>query len=422
MQARHGERGAALVIALMLLMALAFVGAALIFTAGGDLKVAGADRRGTQAEFVAEAGVQEAMHRLALEPGTDVTVNGETFDAAIRDTSDAPDPNWEVRIFAPDGSDPTSAGSLAYTPTVQSADSSMDYMRDGAYLSIRHKWRDRNGDGIRDADEVVLFDPSKLPPENFDTGSPVEVIQVAGHRASARRRLEVETARFPFSPNVMAALNCNTIVDLRGTVNVCGHNHRADTPENTHLETNPPCSPNYDEPSGHLSAVMTTGDEVLTNGSTDLLGEPSASDTTSSNPFYSLAEALGVTQDIVDYLLAHADYHSAHDANPLDGITYINGNATGGNKFVDIHGSGLLYVSGDLEMAGNSAWRGLIYVDGDFKITGNPWILGAVLVRGKSQTNPGFGGGTPTILFSEAMIRISLEMAFDYVVLSWKEL
>ena len=422
MQARNGERGAALVVAIMMLLALAFVGAALIFTAGSDLKISGADRRGTQAEFAAEAGVQEAMHRLAMRPGDEVTVNGETFDPAVRDTNNTPDPDWEVRIYAPDGSDPTSAGSLTYAPTVQSTSTGLDYLREGAFLSIRHKWRDLDGDGVRDAGEVVRYDPSKVPPENFTTGSIIEVIEVAGHRASARRRLQVETTRFPFTPNIFGALTCDSPIDVRGTVNICGHNHQADTPENTHLETNPPCSPNYDEPSGHLYGITTTGDEIDVSGSTDLLGEPAATDTSSTNPFYTLAEALGVTQDIVDDFLGRADHTSATEGSPLDGVTYIAGNATGGEKFSNVFGSGLLYVKGDLDIAGNFAWRGLVYVEGDAMLTGNPWILGAFIVKGTSQTTPGFSGGDPTILYSEEMIRIALEMAFDYIVLSWKEL
>ena len=420
-RAREGERGAALVLVLAMLLALGFVGAALIYTAGGDLKVSGTDRRGTQAQFAAEAGVQEALARLAMRPGTDVTVNGETFEAAIRDTTPNLDPEWEVGIYTPGGEVPSSGNaSASFTPTVQAVASALDYARTDEWLSIRHKWRDLNGDGVRDANEIVRYDASLIPPENTTEGSPVEVIEVAGHFADARRRLRVEVTRFPFTPNVMAALNCNTGADLRGNVHVCGHNHSVDTPENVHLETAPPCSPNYDEGYDDLPAVMTTGDNVLVSGSTDLLGTPAATDTISTNPFYTLAEALGVTQDVVDAILADPDHTSSHDGNPLEGITYIDGDATGGEKFNSVEGTGLLYVDGDLDISGGFAWRGLVFVTGDVRITGNAWVLGAVMVQGESEY--GFGGGDPSILYSRDMIRIALEMAFDYIVLSWKEL
>jgi hypothetical protein len=100
-------------------------------------------------------------------------------------------------------------------------------------------------------------------------------------------------------------------------------------------------------------------------------------------------------------------------------ITYRNGNATGGEKFNNITGSGLLYVNGDLDVSGNFVWRGLIYVEGDFHITGTPWILGGVMVRGRSDYS--FSGGSPAILYSSEMLRLSLERAFQYVVVSWKE-
>jgi len=399
-QAKQSERGTALIVSLMMLLALGFVGAALIFTAGGDLKVAGADRRGTQAQSAAEAGVQEVLHRLSLRPTT-VTVNGETFDAAIRDTVPALDPDWEVRIYSPANSSPTSAGSLAYIPTVQSDVTGLDYLRDGAFLSVQHKWIDRNADDIRDANEMVRYDANVIPPENFDSGSPIEVVTVAGHRSDARRRLEVETTRFPFNPNVVAALVTNEKADVRGNVHICGMNHQATTPTGTHLETGPPCSPNYDEADGHLSGVTTTGDEVDVTGSTNLLGQPAAIDTSSTNPWYSLAEALGVTQDVVDQVLADPDHVSSSDGSPLDGITYVNGDATASEKFNAITGSGLLYVNGDITM------------------TGGAWILGAVMCKGASEY--AFAGGTPSILYSREMLRIALEMAFDYVVLSWKE-
>jgi hypothetical protein len=37
----------------------------------------------------------------------------------------------------------------------------------------------------------VLYDASRFPPENFDTGSPVEVVEVEGWRGDARRQVRV---------------------------------------------------------------------------------------------------------------------------------------------------------------------------------------------------------------------------------------
>jgi hypothetical protein len=42
------------------------------------------------------------------------------------------------------------------------------------------------------------------------------------------------------------------------------------------------------------------------------------------------------------------------------------------------------------------------------------------MVHGHSDYS--FSGGSPAILYSRDMIRISLESAFSYVILAWKEL
>jgi hypothetical protein len=132
-----------------------------------------------------------------------------------------------------------------------------------------------------------------------------------------------------------------------------------------------------------------------------------------------LAETLGLTQPEVDEILANADWHSSRDANPLDGITYFVGDATGGETFNNCVGSGLLYVTGDLDCAGNLSWKGLIYVEGDFKITGTPWVLGAIVVRGRSDY--AFTGGDPAILFSSEAIDYYIRQHLKYVEIGWKE-
>lgn len=419
MRENKSERGAALIVSLMLLLAMGFVGAALISMSSADLKVAGYDQRGTQAQFAAEAGIQEVLHRLAARPGETVSVNGETFDPAIEDTNSPIDPNWEVRVYSPSGTTPTSGDpSLSYTPTVKDASEGLDYL--ATDLSVKYKWLDVNGDDVRDDGEIVLYNAGDVPPENLTTGTPVVIIQSEGTRGKAARRIQVEATRFPFTPNVLAAISSDNGVGVTGNVKICGQNHDGNTPPGTHLESAPACSPNYDKASGHLPAVTTTGDPVNTGGSSSLLGFPAATDTSSTNPFYTLAETFGVTQDVIDDMLANADYTSAGAANPQEGITYIDGDATGGNKFNGGTGSGLLYVDGDLDISGNFQWSGLIYCEGDIKITGTPWILGGIVAKG--STDWAFSGGNAGILYSDEAIRFAMASAFSFVILSWKEL
>src|SRR4029450_629223 len=80
----------------------------------------------------------------------------------------------------------------------------------------------------------------------------------------------------------------------------------------------------YHETSGHMAGVATTGDAVDQKGANKTDGPP-VPDTDAGNLWYSLAEALGVTQSQVDDLLNNADHTSIID--DLDGVTYIQGDA-----------------------------------------------------------------------------------------------
>lgn len=412
------QDGAALVVAMLMLLGLAAMGMAAVTISSTDYVVAGMDRERAMALNTAEAGLAEAVHRLGLRPGETVTVGGSAVDASISDPADPPNPNWEARIFltAPTAAPAASDANDFHTGTIQSAGNYLEYAHasdpDGAIL-IRHKLRDFDGDGTA---EVALYDPSQIPPENPNTGFPIERVTITGHEGQAQRGIQADLIRFPINPQVNAALSADGSVDLRGNVTVCGHNHRLDTPGGTQL---PNCSPDWDEASAHLPAVTTTGHAVNTQGSTDLLGSPSPTNTAATNTFRDLSQTLGLTADELTQILDSADRNDLSEADPWDGITYIQGDIriNGGT------GSGLLYVTGDLELAGNFEWTGLVYVEGQLKNTGDTWILGGVMARGGGLAEAvDFGSGTPAILYSRQALVQTLNSAMDYVVLSWKEI
>lgn len=411
------ESGAALAVVLLMLLGLAAMGMAATWIGSTDLSVAGGQRQRAEALHVAEAGLAEAMHRLGEQPGTMVSLGGTDYDISIQDPSNPPNPDWEARIFATDpGAAPSSGDAdVFHTGTIQPAGDYLAYghATDPEFaVSIRHKMRDFNGDGVA---EVALYDPSRVPPENGTTGFPIQRITVPGFEGRARRTVQADVMRFPLNPNVFAGLMSDGAVDLRGNVTVCGHNHRIDTPAGTQL---PSCSPAWDEPNGNLFGVMTTGDAVGTRGSTDLLGSPSPTSTDPTNTFLSIAEALGLTQQEWTDLAANADRTDPAAPMPWNGITVIDGDVSlsGGS------GSGLLYVTGDLRVSGGFEWTGLVYVEGVLRNTGNVWILGGVMARGGGEAVAvDFGAGTPAILYSREALVQSLMAASKYVVLSWKE-
>jgi hypothetical protein len=421
------EKGAALVFAILIIVALFVLGSGMAILTRTDVNIARNQRQDIQALYVAEAGVEEALYRLSLQWPTVMYVNGGSINAAIADTSRPIDPNWKVRVFlATPGNEPSPGGSEMHTVTIQPQSDWLEYGSDADLsnvLTIEHKWKDLDDDGVREAGEIVMYDPSRFPPENFSTGTPVEVIELAGTRGSAERNIQVEAVRYPINVNARAALFCDRGVDVRGNVEICGHDHSFQTPVNT---TIPDCMA-WEYCSGRTNCiatgcvpgVLTTGDVVDRRGSTDLQGSPTPMDTSSTNQFLSLAETLGLTQAELDDILANADYHSSRDADPLDGITHFVGDATGSESFNNTTGSGLLYVTGSLDVNGDLIWKGLVYVEGDFKITGTPWILGAIVVRGVSSY--AFSGGDPTVLFSSEAIEYFIRQHLKYVEIGWKE-
>jgi hypothetical protein len=409
------EDGNILVLTLIVLFAISIIGGTLAMVSSMDLKIAGNQRTTTQALFVAEAGLTEAVHRISLPNPTNVTVGGWTGNAAISD-SEPYDPNWETRIYltAP-GAAPAAGGSVVSTGTIQNPNNPyLEYSETAGtddVLTIRHKWRDRDGDSARDANEVVRYDPMQMPPENFNSGFPVEVVTVAGQSAEGRRIVQAEVARKILIARTLGALYVDKAVKLTGNCAFCGWNHNVNTPPGTQ----PNACVAWHLPSGNLPGVTATGDEVKTQGSADVLGNPTPIDNAATNPFYSLPEVLGLSAAEVNKMLANADNTSI--TNPLNGITYINGNA---NINSNLTGQGLIYVTGDLKAAGSFRFKGLIYVEGDVHFTGTPWVLGSMIVRGTSDFN--FSAGNAAVLYSKDAISQALSGALPCLMLSWKEL
>jgi hypothetical protein len=423
------ERGLGLVVAILSILVLFAFGAALAFLARVDVGISRHQSLHVEAIYVAEAGVEEALHRLALTDPTMITVNGVSMNAAIRDSVRPYDPNWRAKIFLCNpGSEPAAPIGDYHTSTIQGSADWLEYSSPGdvgTALTIEHKWQDLDGDGVREDGEIVLYDALKYPPENFSTGKPVEVVSVVGRSATAERRIRVDATRFPVSANVLAALMCDKGVDVRGDVTVCGHDHSIDTPFYTMFpdcEDYEHCGPPthaYCEDAGCLIGIITTGDEIDRRGTTDVSGYPEPMDTSSANHFYTLPEALGLTPEEIDEILANADWRDVQHGRWQDGITYVDNESEPEVKWNTGGGSGLLYVTGNFATEGNFRYKGLVYVEGDYRLLGTASIIGAVIVKGHSEY--AFTGGNPCILYSSEAIAEGISKHTGYIKLGWKE-
>ena len=380
-----------------------------------DLKIAGNQRSTTRALPVAEAGMNEAIHRLSLPNPTTMAVAGWTGNAAIGDREPY-NPNWTARIYLTGpGSAPAGSANVYTTGTIQ--DPSQPYLVYSAasgtdrVLTIQHKWRDRDGDNVRDANEIVRYDPIQMPPENFASGFPVEIVTVTGRASNAERVIQGEVTKRTMLARTLGALYCDKAVRLTGNCAFCGYNHNMNMPAGTKPNA---CVP-WHLSSGHLPGVTTTGDNVQAGGSSYTGGNPIPIDNSGTNPWYTLADVLGISQAEVNTMLAQADNTSV--VNPMNGVTYINGDASVNSNLT---GEGLLYVTGDLKGSGSFNFKGLVYVEGDVKLTGTPWILGSVIVKGTSDFN--FSAGNAGVLYSKDALATYLSRSMPCLMLSWREM
>ena len=410
----RNERGNVLVIALLLVFATMIIGGAVAMMSATDTKISGNQEMGTEAQFAAEAGISEAVHRLAVPYPTIEKVGGQDVNISIQDMPPY-DPNYKayITLTAP-ADNPDIAGSVMTAGTLQDLNGDfLNYSKpDGTdeVVTVEHKWDDLNADGVRDADEIVLYDPLQVPPENFIKGNPIDIVTVTGHSGTGRRIIQTEVTHQRLQFKTKGALYTDKATGVSGSSVFCGYNHDLFTPAGTVLNA---CYA-YHETTGHMAGVATTGDAVNQSGANKTDGQP-VTDTDAGNLWYSLAEALGVTQSQVDDLLNNADNTSIID--DLDGVTYIQGDA---KLNAGVVGHGLLYVTSDVIVNGGFEYWGLLYIEGDCKIVGTPWILGTVMVKGSADFQ--FNSGNCGILFSEEAIQQYVGGLFPMQVLAWREM
>ena len=168
-----------------------------------------------------------------------------------------------------------------------------------------------------------------------------------------------------------------------------------------------------------MIGIITTGDVVDKRGTTDVDGSPDPEDTSSTNHFYTLPEALGMTHEEIDVILASADWRDVQHTRWQEGVTYVDNAGESEAKWNNGGGVGLLYVTGDFATEGNFTWTGLVYVEGDYRLLGTASIIGSVIVRGVSEY--AFTDGNPCILYSSEAITDGLSKHLGYVKLAWKE-
>jgi len=418
---RSDQRGMALVIALLILLALSMLGAALMVTVGTETRIAGHQLRNTQALAIAEGGVQEAMLRLRA---------GEVPDNLNKHAV-------TVIYEAPAGSLPVSGADTTSLPTLQPAGSYLGYssatkqlatgsLKDLRMLTVRYKTVITSG--ASPDTQIVRYDDTHNPKFNTTTGTAVFQVVSTGGSGSAMRGVVAEVTRSKFNILARAAVAAQVGIQFKGNIKICGHDHRADT--QTGAEP-PTCNLPYGS-GGWLSSdahgsCMPGGwseDEITQQGSPNIYGEPSPEDENNGTGFYSGPwDALGMSQ--TDFWSWVGPAQSSVPGGVPNGIYRLDDdgvaqNQSGSWSFNGGDADGLLYCDGDLRINGNFTYRGLIYCEGDLDINGNAWILGGIIVRGKTIVK--IANGSAIVLYSaEAIQQYISKYGGNIRMLSWRE-
>jgi hypothetical protein len=400
---RGDERGMALVLALLVLLVLTVIGAALMANVTTETKIAGHKVRDTQALTLAEAGVQEAMLRIR---------NGEIVD-------DLNPRNVHLIYNNVAGSLPVSGADTTSLPTLQPAGSYLSYStvnKNPAVLSVKYKTK---------AGVILRYDETATPRINTVTGNPIWIIQSTGNNGSAYRSIYAEVTRSRVNVLARSAVTANVGIDFSGNIEVCGHDHRADTP----LYTQPPgCNAGVGTwlaPTAHATCLpgAWSSKGVKKKGSGNVIGEPSNWKEYQNGFYAGPWDALGLLQSEfwpwigapvnTEPAVPRGIWHLDSDA--------IKQNGSGAYAFNGGDGEGFIYADGDLQINGSFTYRGLIYAEGDINVNGNMWLLGGLIAKGKDGVK--IANGSAVILFSSEAIAQSISKYGGNIrTIAWREL
>ncbi|HYR84078.1 MAG TPA: PilX N-terminal domain-containing pilus assembly protein [Terriglobia bacterium] len=394
----RGKRGIALILALLFLSFLTILGGALLTTAAIDIRISDNYKTGTQALYVAEAGIDHAReilrtadsptHLLAIAAGADRALSVATDLTTLLATDDQP--------LIP--SDPLlRATGEALTDST------------GRIVGSYHVWlRNDIADGMAmpaDTNEVLtLLSFGRIG----DTQTVIEVI--------ARK------ARFPKMPAALA-LDGPVAVFTASTSNVF-------------------------EVEGHDAGSAGENENaigVINNSDIDLIAAADLADDVANvdGELHPLLKTVSGLESLVAGIAAHATdvYNLAHGTPQLIGnygdpseykVAVVNGDVNLGPG----NGYGILVARGNVVVMGNFNWNGLILIIGQgvlhWNALGNGTVNGGIFIartratdgtllasRGDITADFNAGGGNGVRYNTSAIA--AANKAFPYKPMSVKE-
>jgi len=347
-----GEKGVALILAILLLLIATFIGVATVNNTIYDNLLAGSERASEQAFYAAEAGINELMGRFR---------EGATHKI---DDNDPSNPTWKILLAKSPGKGASKIGFITgHASSILSLQNQLDFG-----VEIKHK--------IDLSNQVIKYGEA-----------PIYLLKSYGFAEGGENKvIEVELKK-GFSYDPPAAFYSKRPVNILGSPN--------------YINGNDACG-SMNKP-GIISTTT-----IMESGNPTLDGSPPTVTQSSfpPPPNYPLKE-------MVDYLKGNANFNYSFDQStilngnseswgtptsnrPTEPITYtgpmfiVHFNMGGNNTLTlkgPSRGAGILLVNGNLELEGEFTWYGVIIVTGGLKYSGggNKNVTGGVLV---GDSNP----------------------------------
>lgn len=411
-----GEGGFVLILALVTMLAMTLIGLSVVMNMTTDLHLSRNEREAKVAFQLAEAGVREAVSRIALPLGNARYVGEKTTDANYRLTT-WNDANSLGRNFT---SSTTIVGTLSSN---QSYSVSIEYLDE----SNSEGFCDSNGASPNDS--VNSSSPpascNKFPAEvvmygrDFNIDSSVTMVTrgklpvyrfvSTGTSGGTTRTIEAYIGASSLNTDTEAGVNTNACVDFAGgAFSVTGGVRE-----------------------GGTGACITCNEGVAgcatkaVDDMTTYLGE-------------SLSEVIGMADE--RHQCKNANCSSPGDDIPssgvIDGVVADWGDYAGdtystmvyidnsGGKPATISGNftgrGILIVGGDLELSGNLSYEGLVYVMGTLKVSGggsNLNVTGGVMANSTVNIN-----GNVSISYNQATLLDVARQNSTSAMIVWKRM
>lgn len=176
------------------------------------------------------------------------------------------------------------------------------------------------------------------------------------------------------------------------------------------LSLTPSITPNP----GSVTNAIEAGGDVDVGGSAEVNGE------IEEDSDFTFEDIFGVSKEYMKANLATVITDPGNNYTPVSGITWFDLEDKSDVKMTSMQweGSGIMVVEGDLKLTGGT-FNGIIYVTGDLDVAGNVNIAGAIFVEG--DANIGLTGN-PTITYDSGVVGSVLSGLSQEASSYWKEI